>query len=130
MINQITNFFSKLWSNVKYILRNFPTISITNFGKKPQKYIFYTISIFIPILSYILLISELKGFTILLISFSTFLMYLNICVFENLCVIKNKEKCDYDVKDLSEGAIVGLGSLITLFLLKRIYDFCVSLSKK
>lgn len=97
-------------------------INIKGFSKDPKKYIFYIVTIILPLMS-LLLLRQLKGYTILLISFCTFLIYINLCTFQNLCIIKNKnKKCKFDIVDLKESLSFGLGALLLLFLSKRIFN--------
>ena len=130
LTNTVSDLFNKVWdftkNSFKKLLKLISTINITGiningFAKKPSKYIFYTLTVVLPLLSYFL-ITEMKGYTILLLSFGTFLKYLNLCIFENLCVIKNKEKCDYTMENLYDGLLIGLCTFIGLFLFKKFYD--------
>lgn len=91
--------------------------------KQPNiKNIFYTITLLLPLLSY-LLFSDLKNFDILLISFCTFLTYINLCIYQKLCIIPHKDSCDIEIKenDLLESTLLGFICLISIFLLQRIY---------
>lgn len=100
-------------------------ISVKGFSKKPIKYIFYIVTIILPLLAYFLL-RELKGFTILLISFSTFLIYINLCIFQNLCIVKVKNSqssnCKLNINDLKECISFGFGGFILLWLSRKIFD--------
>lgn len=95
--------------------------SIKGFSENPIKYLFYAMTILLPIITFFLL-NELKIFTIILISYMTFLKYLNLCMFQKLCILKNNEKeCKLNETDLKEALSLGLGSFILLWLLKTIY---------
>lgn len=116
---KIFNFLNKLI--LTPLNKSLKKVGIRGFQKKPEKYIFNIVTLVLPILSFFLL-SEFKYFTILLISFSTFLKYLNLCVFENLCLIKDNEDCKLNLNDLYESILIGFASLLILFLLRRFHD--------
>ena len=128
-LNKIKNFtlslkdkaFDKVGelSNIKIKKPN-----VKGFSKNPAKYIFYILTIILPVIVFFLL-KDLKIFTIILISYATFLKYLNLCIFQRLCVFKNKEKCKLDVDDLQEALALGLGSFFFLWLSKTIYKLFI-----
>ena len=122
VISFITEIFSKLWKKIN--------INVKGFLKNPTRYLFYIVSVILPIIIYFLL-NDLKFFTIILISFSTFLKYLNICVFDNLCIggrhgrrpIKQtQQECRINLKNIKESLVFGFVSLLFLWFSKEIYQ--------
>ncbi len=89
---------------------------------KKIKFFFYSITLLLPLLSY-LLFSELKGFNVLLISFGTFLTYINLCIFQKMCVFSHEEPCDIQLtqRDLLESIIFGFICIMSMFFLQRVY---------
>ena len=118
--NKAVNFVSKLKNKaMKKININIPNLK--GLSKNPVKYLFYAITIVLPVMAFFLL-NNLKIFTIMLISYCTFLKYLNVCVFQKLCILKNdNKKCKLDMKDLLEALAIGLGSFFFLWLSKTIF---------
>ena len=116
----LSSFIKKITSFIKTFIKKLSKLNILD---NPRKMIFYILSIGLPVLSYFLL-SELKYFTIFLISFNIFLQYLNLCIYENLCIFEKKTKkpCKLSMKELRECIFVNISSFIIIFLLKRFYD--------
>ena len=89
------NYFNKILASTSNLFNKVKTskfdmkFTIKGITKNPLKYIFYIISIILPFFSYILL-DDLKIYTIVLLSFTTLLNYLNVCVFEKLCILKQQ----------------------------------------
>lgn len=124
-LNKVKNIALSLKDKAFSKLNNISRPNIRGLSKNPVKYLFYILTIVLPVLS-IFLLDNLKIFTILLISYSTFLKYLNLCVFQNLCIIKNKEKCDLKMKDLQEAIALSFISFLFLWLSKTIYKLFTS----
>lgn len=102
------------------------------FKKNEIKYIFYTISMFLPLLI-ILLFKELKGYNILILSYTAFISYINLCIFQKICVLpQSKGKCEpkVDRKDLVESLFIGLLSFLSLFAINRFYHLFMGLFRK
>jgi len=116
-LNKAINFFSKL---INRTMQKIQKPNLKAFSNNPVKYLFYTITIILPLIAFFLF-NNLKIFTIILISYCTFLKYLNVCVFQKLCILQNNEKCSLDIKDLQEALALGLGSFFFLWLSKVIF---------
>ena len=123
ILNKIIKGLIKFYNLIKNLLNKTP--SLKQFTKKPEKYIFYIIIIVLPFLTFFLL-PNLNGFTILLLGYSIFLKYLNLCIFKKICIIKEKNKCNYDLDILRETLIFGFLSLLFLYLFKKLYDLIVN----
>ena len=118
--NKVVIFFSKLKNRAMDKL-DITIPNLTGLSKNPVKYLFYAITIVLPLIAF-LLFKNLKIFTIILISYCTFLKYLNVCVFQKLCILNNKnKKCKLVMKDLKEALTIGLGSFFFLWLSKTIF---------
>ena len=100
---------------------NISVPNIKGLSKNPTKYLFYMMTIVLPVLSCFLL-QDLKIFSILLVSYSTFLVYLNICLFENLCILpENKKNCKIKMIDIRESVIMGFSAFLLLWLCRSIF---------
>ena len=116
-----------IFNFIKNIINQFG-LNSSKFNIQNKKYLFYILTLVLPILNFFL-IKEYKYYTIILISFLTFLQYFNLCLFQKLCLINSnsKEKCELTLKEIYEGCVVYLSSFLLLFLMKRLVNF---LSKK
>lgn len=113
----ITNFVNKILKKLNSINVK---VQIKNIAKNPLKYIFYIISIILPLFAYILL-DDLKLYTIFLLSFTTFLNYLNVCVFEKLCLLK-QQSCKINENDIRESLVVGLITFLFMWFSKITFN--------
>ena len=96
--------------------------------KNQAKYVLYTISFVLPIIL-LLPFRNLKPFDILLLSLLSFMCYVNMCLFEKVCIIpSSKDACNPQIEeiDLLESLTIGLISFIILFLLNRFYKSIIS----
>ena len=116
MLQYLEKFMKKLITKIKNLTVNF---SIKKYKKNPVKYIFYTIAIFLPLMSLIFL--DLKPFTILLLSYVISLTYLNLCLFDKVCIIKNEGTCKLNINDLYEALIYGVVCLILLLISQNLF---------
>ena len=82
-------------------------------GKTYARIMFYATSLVFPILAYLVL-GDLKGYTLLLISYSCFVQYLNVCISEKYCFAK-KNNCKFNEHDTREALSIGFISFIVLW---------------
>ena len=90
-------------------------------GKSYARFMFYAVSIIFPILSYLIL-GDLKTYTLILISYSCFVQYLNVCISEKYCYAK-KDVCKFNEHDTREALSVGFIAFIVLW-------FFIEINKK
>lgn len=125
-IKSYLKLFQNLISKIKIPI---PKINLKFIKQNETKIIFYIITLGLPVIS-IFLFQELKGFNILLISYSTFLTYISICILQNMCILSNKN-CEniekVNQKDLIESLLIGFSTFTTLFIINRFYKVVVNI---